>query len=71
MGFCFLCRTFSLLQGIYNKLPVSRERTEVQVEFKLKHIKLMQFQVEITEIKRKCLCLVQVRGMIFLLQLFS
>jgi hypothetical protein len=71
MRCCFLCWTFSVLQEIYSKLPFSRERTKLQLEFKLKHIQLMKFKVEITEIKQKCLCLEQVRGMSSLLQLSS
>lgn len=67
--YCFLCRTFSMLQEVYNKLPFSRERTRLQLELKLKHIQLMQFKVEIKEMKQKCLCLEQVRGTSFLLQL--
>jgi hypothetical protein len=57
-----------MLQVIHSELPFSRERTKMQIEFKLKRIQLMQFKVEITEIKQKFLYLEQVRGMSSLLQ---
>jgi hypothetical protein len=56
-----------MLQEIYSKLPYSCERAKLELKFKFKHIQLMQFKVEITEIKRKCLLLEQVRGMNFVL----
>lgn len=37
----------------------------------MKHIQLMQFKVQIIEIKQKCLLLEQVRGMNFLVLHFS
>jgi hypothetical protein len=54
-----------MLQEIYSKLPFSRERNKLQLEYKMKHIQLMKFKVQITEIKQKCLLLEQIRGIAF------
>jgi len=55
----------SMLQEIFNKLPLSCERKKLKLEIQLKHIQLMQMKVEIKEIKQKSLLLEQVRGMNF------
>jgi hypothetical protein len=54
-----------MLQEIFNKLPLSCERKKLKLEFKLKHIQLMQIKVEIKEMKQKSLLLEQVQGMNF------
>ncbi|XP_023719447.1 uncharacterized protein LOC111870980 isoform X2 [Cryptotermes secundus] len=53
--------TWERYKEIYSKLPFSRERKKLQLEYKTKHIQLMQFKVQIAEIKQKCRLLEQVR----------
>jgi hypothetical protein len=65
MRYWLLCWISSMLQGIYNKLPFSCERNTLQVEYKMKHIQLMKFKVQIREIKQKCLLMGQIRGIEF------